>query len=137
MSKTYSEKLRDPRWQKKRLDIFNRDGWVCQSCDRNCLDLRLTAHIHHILYLPDCEPWEYDDKYLATYCEFCHETEHLIGDQINKSLIQIITDKRIYIKPISQLCILTDKWSPFYDQLKTFLNGSMINYLESKKLLNQ
>lgn len=28
----YKEKLKDPRWQKKRLQIFERDDWCCQKC---------------------------------------------------------------------------------------------------------
>lgn len=28
----YAKKLMDPRWQKKRLEIFKRDGWKCQNC---------------------------------------------------------------------------------------------------------
>ncbi len=28
----YSEKLKDPRWQKKRLEIFQRDEFHCQQC---------------------------------------------------------------------------------------------------------
>jgi 5-methylcytosine-specific restriction endonuclease McrA len=31
----YSEKLRDPRWQKKRLEIFQRDNFICQNCKTN------------------------------------------------------------------------------------------------------
>lgn len=29
---TYSQKLRDPRWQKKRLEILERDSFTCQHC---------------------------------------------------------------------------------------------------------
>ena len=29
----YYRKLRDPRWQKRRLEIFARDDWTCQGCD--------------------------------------------------------------------------------------------------------
>ena len=32
----YSEKLKDPRWQKKRLEILERDNFRCQYCgDKN------------------------------------------------------------------------------------------------------
>jgi len=69
--KTYSEKLRDPRWQKKRLNILNRDDWTCQ----NCGDKEATLHVHHMVYERDNEPWEYDDNILVTLCESCHENE--------------------------------------------------------------
>jgi len=32
MKVTYAEKLKDPRWQKKRLEIMERDEWTCQWC---------------------------------------------------------------------------------------------------------
>ena len=28
----YSEKLRDPRWQKARLKVLERDNWTCVNC---------------------------------------------------------------------------------------------------------
>lgn len=28
----YLAKLRDPRWQKLRLQVFERDEWACQVC---------------------------------------------------------------------------------------------------------
>jgi 5-methylcytosine-specific restriction endonuclease McrA len=60
MTVDYAEKLKDPRWQKKRLVIFQRDDWTCQKCHRN----DLTLNIHHILYLDNTEPWDYPDKLL-------------------------------------------------------------------------
>jgi hypothetical protein len=70
--KTYSEKLKDPRWQKKRLEILQRDGWAC----RRCGDKETTLHVHHRRYLPKRDPWDYDPEYLATLCEVCHESEY-------------------------------------------------------------
>ena len=40
----YSEKLRDPRWQKRRLEILERDAWQCQAC----LSTAKTLHVHHL-----------------------------------------------------------------------------------------
>lgn len=28
----YAEKLRDPRWQKLRLQVMERDEWMCEIC---------------------------------------------------------------------------------------------------------
>ena len=30
--RAYMDKLRDPRWQRKRLQVLERDGWKCRSC---------------------------------------------------------------------------------------------------------
>jgi len=65
-AKTYSEKLKDPRWQKKRLKIFERDGFKCPYCN----DETTTLHVHHEKY--EGEPWEIDDEFLKTACEVCH-----------------------------------------------------------------
>ena len=69
--KTYSEKLKDPRWQKKRLKILERDEFTCQSC----FDSESTLHVHHRYYTQGAEPWEYPDSALQTLCEGCHQEE--------------------------------------------------------------
>jgi len=69
---SYSEKLKDPRWQKKRLQIFKRDNWMCQSCGNE----RETLHVHHKYYSKNKNPWEYEDLSLVTLCEKCHMAEH-------------------------------------------------------------
>jgi len=67
---TYSEKLKDPRWQKKRLEILQRDEFMCQLCQ----DTESTLVVHHYKY--SGEPWEAEDIHLITLCESCHESEH-------------------------------------------------------------
>ncbi len=41
-STSYAEKLRDPKWQKKRLRIMERDGFVCVECR----DERSSLNVH-------------------------------------------------------------------------------------------
>ena len=64
---TYSEKLKDPRWQKKRLKILSRDRWKCKKCG----DTETTLHVHHLNY--NGNPWEVENEHLITLCEDCHE----------------------------------------------------------------
>lgn len=71
IKKTYSEKLKDPQWQKKRLEILQRDEFSCQVCG----DERSTLHVHHRRYINGREPWEYTNDQLVTLCENCHQTE--------------------------------------------------------------
>src|ERR1044072_1117456 len=130
-NQTYSEKLRNANWQKKRLEIFNRDNWSCLSCGRDCLKEGLSMQIHHIKYLPNLEPWEYDSSYLVTYCELCHNTEHMIGGQINEILIDLIRRHQVFIKPVTQINTLIEKWPEFHKKLKAFLDESMISYLRT------
>ena len=69
MSETYLAKLRDPRWQKKRLEVMCRDGFACVECG----DATTTLNVHHRRYVRGREPWEYAGDLLVTLCERCHE----------------------------------------------------------------
>lgn len=69
---TYAQKLKDPRWQKKRLEVLDRAGWACQGC----ADSTSTLHVHHKQYIKGREPWEYDADQLAALCETCHSQHH-------------------------------------------------------------
>lgn len=67
MATTYSDKLKNPKWQKKRLEILNRDNFRCVACG----DEETTLNIHHLKYSK--EPWTVDSKSLITVCENCHK----------------------------------------------------------------
>jgi len=69
---SYSEQLKDPRWQKKRLEIMERDSFACALC----MDEKSTLHVHYKKYEKGRAPWEYEAKYLITLCESCHEKQH-------------------------------------------------------------
>jgi len=85
-NKKYSEKLKDPRWQKKRLAVFERDKWRCQACGEE----ELTLAVHHLRYVPGKEPWEYNNNDLLTLCENCHETEYHYRKQVENTLLTIL-----------------------------------------------
>ena len=77
MGLVYQQKLRDRRWQQRRLKIFERDGWVCKHPDcRDRQDLTVPLCVHHLVYYPDTDPWDYDDEDLVTWCERCHDRHH-------------------------------------------------------------
>lgn len=81
---TYQEKLKNPKWQKKRLQILERDNFKCQSCgsDKN------TLHVHHRFYKKGLNPWEYPDISLLTLCEDCHKEEEAKLQERGDELIQ-------------------------------------------------
>lgn len=68
---TYKEQILSPNWQKKRLEILQRDGFRCQHCE----DLDSPLHVHHTYYEYGKEIWEYDNDSMITLCESCH-SEH-------------------------------------------------------------
>ena len=68
----YKEQYSHPKWQKKRLEILERDDWKCQSCGNT----KSTLHVHHMEYIKDNKIWDYDNNNFITYCESCHEIIH-------------------------------------------------------------
>lgn len=78
MASSYSQKLKDPRWQKKRLEIMGRDGFRCRICG----DDSNTLHVHHKHYFSKREPWDYEEQDLVTVCEICHDEAHSMGDEL-------------------------------------------------------
>ena len=68
----YREQLKDPRWQRKRLEVMQRDEFTCQRCN----DKTSPLVVHHYRYIKGHAPWEYDNSDLVTLCENCHEQEH-------------------------------------------------------------
>lgn len=65
---TYAEKLKDPRWQKKRLEVLQSDNFTCRLCG----DTETTLHVHHLLYPESRNPWDSSVDEMVTLCECCH-----------------------------------------------------------------
>jgi len=72
MKKTYSEKLKDPRWQKKRLEVMSYANWRCQICGTK----DDTLHCHHSYYTKGKQPWQYPKGAIICICKACHEKVH-------------------------------------------------------------
>lgn len=68
MTKPYWQQLLDPRWQKKRLSIFERAQFACEEC----ADKTSTLQVHHLYYEKGKQAWEYPDEALKCVCEDCH-----------------------------------------------------------------
>ncbi len=66
---SYTDKLKDPRWQKKRLEVLQRDQFACVACHSQSK----TLHVHHCYYVNRRQPWEYPDNSLLTFCDECHK----------------------------------------------------------------
>jgi len=99
----YYKKLLDPRWQKKRLEILQRDNFTCLIC-KSTTD---TFHIHHEAYKND--PWDIDNKYLKTLCFRCHDVIELC----KKKKIKYRNINRIEIKPEKFVYVINTKKDTF------------------------
>lgn len=64
----YAIKYKDPRWQKKRLEVMQRDGFQCLHCGNS----KATLNVHHSYYVSGRDIWDYDESTLLTLCEPCH-----------------------------------------------------------------
>lgn len=123
--KSYSEKLKDPRWQKKRLEILERDGWKCQKCG----DEKSTLHVHHLTYSGNL--WDVDNDSLAALCEHCHglieeyklDFNHFnaikfTNDAGNKLLIAFHKNSKLFLlsvfKTDTHTSVITEKRLPAF-----------------------
>ena len=86
---TYKEKLLNPKWQKKRLEIFERDDYSCQCCG----DKENTLNVHHRIYLKVENPWDYPNELLVTLCIDCHEEETTYTSVYISSIIEELKRK--------------------------------------------
>jgi len=73
---THAEKLRDPRWQRRRLEVMQNAGFACERC----ADATETLNVHHVTYRKGADPWDYEDDDLRCLCQTCHRSEHAAVD---------------------------------------------------------
>lgn len=71
-NQSYSDKLKSPKWQKKRLEILSKRGFKCEVCG----DEENQIQVHHKTYMYGLEPWQYDDSVYQVLCEKCHIKAH-------------------------------------------------------------
>src|ERR1043165_2030969 len=69
---SYQQQLRSPRWQRRRLEILQRDAWCCRRCGATENEL----HVHHRWYGRGA-PWEVPDAALVSICDACHQEIHM------------------------------------------------------------
>lgn len=136
--KTYKQKLRDPRWQKKRLEIFNRDNWTCLDCKRTDREL----HLHHNKYEYGTEPWDYEDNVYETLCYVCHNDEHSDEPELPRNYEHLIIKKEepdvitSINRQINELEMSLRK--PMDDNLMTeILKNIMFLKQQKKELINE
>ncbi len=91
MGLAYSDLLKDPQWQRKRLEVFQKDNFRCVYCD----DDKLTLHGHHPKYIHGRAPWEYETIELITLCEDCHEVEHLPLTRLERFMLLVLRTRHV------------------------------------------
>lgn len=79
VKKSYSEKLKSPLWQRRRLEILQRDNFTCVLCG----DTETELQINHLKYTG--EPHEAPNEDLETLCKHCHLLKHTVNEKINSA----------------------------------------------------
>ena len=118
--KTYYKLLQDPKWQKKRLEILNRDEFMCQYCG----DKDSTLHVHHKSYIYGNAIWDYPESNLITFCESCHDKV----TETKKAIKSIIDEDLTMSDELGELLIIVNllkRKNPY----ELFLIGKIINNL--------
>jgi 5-methylcytosine-specific restriction endonuclease McrA len=82
----YSEKLKDPRWQRRKNGILDRDNYTCQICD----SVNKQLQVHHKYYIHGKEPWDYPDEILITLCVECHEKEGIAAKRFRDAIKELL-----------------------------------------------
>jgi hypothetical protein len=125
--KTYSEKLRDPRWQRRRLEVMQRDNWQCRDCKCSHNNLQ----VHHVRYSK--EPWDIEADFLLTLCDSCHQNRGEV-EQVAKLALDLLFAKL----PISQVVALADHLAAFasYDDNYEQLLAGQLEFLSETRWIN-
>lgn len=135
---TYAEKLKSPKWQKRRLEILNRDKFKCKKCG----DTETTLHVHHLSY--HGEPWEAPSDELDTLCEHCHHfIEWIAREHIEEYDYSKIAIYRIFMEDKEDILFAAGSDGMLYvcvrghdyqihatniDSIRTILNKTSKNY---------
>jgi hypothetical protein len=120
---TYSDILKNPKWQKMRLEILNRDGFMCLDCG----DTENELQVHHKIYTYGKKPWEYHPEEMITLCKNCHQDV----TQLKRHIKTMIDLEFLYSEPLfllqdivyATMDMTPDKLSKVVEYAKSLNNG--------------
>lgn len=68
---SWEERYLHPKWRSRAQEIKRRDNHKCTNCGSP-----EALEVHHKIYQPGFEVWEYSGEYLTTWCRTCHKSFH-------------------------------------------------------------
>lgn len=80
----------DPRWQKVRLVIMERDLFACQCCGATDRELQ----VHHLAYEKGKRIWDAKPSDLLTLCRHCHEQAKMYVTLMRRHAPRLIKARR-------------------------------------------
>lgn len=84
----WAVQYRNPKWQKKRLEVMQANEFSCQVCG----DKDETLNVHHKAYIKGRKVWEYDAEQLECLCETCHKTVHEQKEKLDALLLLVSSE---------------------------------------------
>lgn len=104
----YAQKLRDPRWQKRRLEILEAAQWKCEDCENDGSELQ----IHHCCYIKGREPWEYTRNSLMALCDRCHQERQQVEAEAKSAFSVLLRFSPFHVvrmwSSILENCVIKD-----------------------------
>lgn len=116
---TYSEQLKSPKWQKKRLETLDYYGFRCKTCGNEDEQL----DIHHGAYFSGHKIWDYHVWELHVLCHICHKELSSDIYTFNKTLALMEQSKENYeiLTKFSEIINSTNKENK--EKIVVFLNN--------------
>ncbi|WP_367871821.1 HNH endonuclease [Luteolibacter sp. Populi] len=102
---SYSEKLRDPRWQRMRLTVMGRDDFACRACRTTTA----TLNVHHSHYRKSAAPWDYAPEHLVTLCEPCH----LVAEERRERILKATAEPAVQLAVLHLALLLAGRSQAF------------------------
>lgn len=95
-SKTYLDKLRDVRWQKRRLEVLERANWMCEECRISLMSgVHGILEVHHVHYMQGKDPWDYPLQLLMSLCPKHHAERQAVEQDILVAVACVMRDKTL------------------------------------------
>ncbi len=90
---TYSEKLRDTRWQLKADAVKRLAGFRCQDCGS-----RKLLQAHHCWYRYGLEPWQYPLDAFRCLCAACHKRRPEMEHRVRTLMARLSTEELMAVR---------------------------------------
>jgi len=116
----YHEQLKHPLWQRKRLEVMQYHGFVCQECGAKDQEL----NVHHPFYRRGAMIWDYGFGELQCLCSKCHKYAHTLDEKIKFGLsILSHSDKQTILGLIESYYLEEADISNDYSDSNSYFTG--------------
>lgn len=121
----YAKQWLDPRWQKRRLEIMQRDEFSCTECGAE----DKTLNVHHVYYTRGADVWNYPDHALLTLCNDCHEAEHAMAESSERAFIDAFKQVGFMSSSLGSMAFTIDQLQANVGQEKTKKMLEMMDFI--------